>query len=421
MVPIILVMVHKLDLFELIYSDGGPLTASVILKILKRRPFERSKIQKILSKMVKEGLISHNKYGFLVIKKPKHQLLYDLIHYCLDNRLNYRKLIDISIAKFIQKALLKKRFVAADFKIDTREYSKYVEILSRSGLLIILSRRPLEGTVPFNQFVAKLMEYFDLKALVAKRPGDEYYVEIERDLRTFRKKIYENSEEFRLLVEKYKFQFIKNSLSLEGNPITLTETIALLRDQVLPRGLRLKDVQEVENYQKAVNSMMKDVYNKKPFTKESILNYHYLAMYHEPKLAGKIREVPVYIKGNPKFKIADVFEINDRLGELLVQYNDFIRKGKVNFRDILEFAAYFHNEFQYIHPFVDGNSRTTRLLAIHILLYFDIPVLDIPLGLHDEYMLITKKHKKRDDKKLSQVLQRIVMYNLKSVNMQIGQ
>ncbi|MEK6921648.1 MAG: Fic family protein, partial [Nanoarchaeota archaeon] len=87
--------------------------------------------------------------------------------------------------------------------------------------------------------------------------------------------------------------------------------------------------------------------------------------------------------------------------------------------EVLEFSAYFHNEFQHIHPFIDGNSRTTRLLTFHLLRANDIPIIDIPLGLLEEYLFATKGAKKRSDKELNHVLQRVILYNLKNINEQL--
>ena len=144
-----------------------------------------------------------------------------------------------------------------------------------------------------------------------------------------------------------------------------------------------------------------------------------MAMYHRPDITGKIRDVPVYIKGNESFKAAKLDDIEPKLFALLEKYNVFIRKRRHKLSEILEFAGYLHNEFQHIHPFRDGNSWTTRLITFHMFLFLDIPILDIPLGLLEEYLFATKASKKRDDKKLTQVLQKIILFNLKSFNNQL--
>jgi len=170
------------------------------------------------------------------------------------------------------------------------------------------------------------------------------------------------------------------------------------------------------NYQKAILQMLKDSRDKNFLTLQTILDYHFLAMQHESDIAGKIREGEVYISGNLKFKITKAKNIEKEFGELIEKYNDFIKKGKLSLKEILDFVTYFHNEFQHIHPFEDGNSRTTRLITFHLLQSKDIPILDIPFGLLDEYLSYTKGARKREDEKLLVSLQKIILFNLKKIN-----
>jgi len=139
-------------------------------------------------------------------------------------------------------------------------------------------------------------------------------------------------------------------------------------------------------------------------------------MQHRPDIAGKIRDGPVVIRGNEDYKVADCKDIEALLEKLMDKYNKFIKGKKHSLEEVLDFAAYLHNEFQHIHPFFDGNSRTTRVVAFHFLLMSDIPVFDIPLGMLEEYVFSTKGAKSRDDNTLSQALQRIILYNLKTIN-----
>ena len=138
-------------------------------------------------------------------------------------------------------------------------------------------------------------------------------------------------------------------------------------------------------------------------------------MAHIPEIAGKIRKTEVYIKGNPIFKITKSEKLEEELDRLLMKYNNFINK-KSSLKEILAFAVYFHNEFQHIHPFTDGNSRTTRLITFHLLQSKDIPIIDIPFGILDEYLNYTKGSKKRKDDKLYITLQKIILFNLKKIN-----
>ena len=116
---------------------------------------------------------------------------------------------------------------------------------------------------------------------------------------------------------------------------------------------------------------------------------------------------------------SNVKEIDKELEELIKKYNDFIVKEKA-LKNILAFAVYFHNEFQHIHPFEDGNSRTARLITFHLLQSLDIPIIDIPFGLLDEYLSYTKGSKNRADIKLYRSLQKIILFNLKKINKRLS-
>ena len=131
--------------------------------------------------------------------------------------------------------------------------------------------------------------------------------------------------------------------------------------------------------------------------------------------AGQIRKQNVKIKGNPKFKTCEWQLIPVKIKELLDKYSEFNNK-KNNIEDVIAFSAFFHNEFQRIHPFIDGNSRISRLLMLHILRANDIPVLDLPIGYFDLYLYLTKRSKYRDDEAFMQIVEEITFFSLKRLN-----
>ena len=410
-------MVTKYDILEFMYNKGE-IKVHDILKAFNKSKSDYHSVYKILQKLENETLINKTAKGFQIILSPKNELLYKLIRFCIANGINHNILLDKNFVNFIKKALQKRKISIEDYKLNPRTFKNYIDALYKNGFLIVLSWKPLIATLPYNSFLGNLLKYFGHKALAVKRKKDEYLEEIERDLKIFKRLRKKNERKYREITEKYEIRFIQHSLNLEGNPITLPETIKLLQDQIIPRDMKAEDIQEVQNYQKALNQMLKDSSENKILTKESILNYHFIAMQHNPEFAGKIRKVNVYIKGNRDFKVSSVKEIELKLDELLERYNGFIKK-KNSLKEILLFSSYFHNEFQYIHPFVDGNSRTTRLLAFHILRSQGIPIIDIPLGLLEGYLFSTKGAKKRDDKRLNQIFQSVILYNLKMINGQL--
>ena len=162
--------------------------------------------------------------------------------------------------------------------------------------------------------------------------------------------------------------------------------------------------------------MLSDINQKILLSIEKILEYHKIAMRDNINIAGKIRNISVHIKGNPNFKVEPPEKIKKQLNKLLDKYNKFIKNKTTTIREIINFASFFHNEFQHIHPFIDGNSRITRLITFHLLQSKDMPIFDIPFGLLDEYLSFTKGSFKRNDENLFENLQKIILYNLKKIN-----
>lgn len=404
-------MVTKFDIFEYMYKAGSPLKPRDIANEFNHVDYNF--IYNILLSMNRLKLIIKNEYGFQVVRNRKNEILHNLILFCIKNDINYNQIINKKLATFISRAFLKKKFSVKDFQLDSRKIAFYVEILSKSGFALVHSKKPLIATIPYNSFLRDLVGYFGENILVVKLKLN--IEEIEKELNIFRKLRAVNEVKYQRIIEEYEMKFIHHSLSLEGNPMTLPDTIKLLKDKVLSGKYTIESVNEVNNYNTALAAMSKDVQLLRPISIETILNYHKLSMAHRPEIAGKIRLQNVVIKGNPDYKICKVEEIHKSLLELMIRYNEFIIKRN-SLEKILEFAAYFHNEFQHIHPFLDGNSRTTRLITFYLFRTQNIPVLDIPLGLLEEYVFSTKGAKKRDDKRLLNTFEQIIQFNLKMLN-----
>ncbi|MBU1199878.1 MAG: Fic family protein [Nanoarchaeota archaeon] len=413
-------MVTKYDVFLELYEKGGPRKIADIVRGLKQKKSEYDKIRKILENLVEMKFIVKNEYGYENTMNQKNQHLFEMLKYCIKNDVNYNNLFDETIAKYLSKAFLKKSFGVKDIGLHARTFSKISSILEKNGFLIVLSRKPFNALVPYNSFLGNLIVYFNQRPLVAKIKPDEYFDDIKKELTKFKKLRETNNRKYQKILETTQIKFIHHSLSIEGNPITLAQTFKLLKDKIVPENLSMESIHEVENYQKAFLKMIQNVSDELPLSKNSMLNYHFLALQHKPKWAGKIRDDQVIIRGNIDYKVAHYKDIESMLDNLIIKYNEFHQTKKHSLKEIFDFAAYLHNEFQHIHPFFDGNSRTTRLIIFHFLLMSDIPILDIPLGLLEEYVFSTKGAKKRDDKKLSQVIQQIILFNLKMVNEQLS-
>ena len=409
-------MVTKLDVFVELYSRAGQQKITDIVKSLKQPQSEYDRIRKILEVLSTMKIIAKSRHRYAPVMNAKNQHLFDMLSYCIRNGVNYNDLLDETVAAYLSSAFQKKSFAAKDIKMHSRTFSKISNILEKNGFLIVLSRKPFRAIVPYNSLLGDVIAYYGYKPAVAMNQADQYFKAIEKELSIFRRLRVKNNRKYQEVLENFQIRFIHHSLSIEGNPITLAQTFKLLKEKVLPENVSIGSVNEVQNYQKAFLQMLQNVRNNSPIAIETILNYHFIAMQDKKEYAGKIRDGDVTIKGNKDFDVAPFKKIESLLNKLIDKYNAFLKGKKRSLEDVMDFAAYFHNEFQHIHPFFDGNSRTTRLITFHFLQMNDIPIFDIPIGMLEQYVLATKGAGKRIDKELGKALQRIVLYNLKTIN-----
>src|SRR3989344_3105953 len=156
------------------------------------------------------------------------------------------------------------------------------------------------------------------------------------------------------------------STSIEGNPLPLTDVRQILKTR--PQNIRDSD-QEILNY----NEILKEI-NLKLEKRMVTINSDLLLSIQKKITAkllpefqsGKFRTNPVFVN-DPRLQKTiywppDVKDVS-RLVEELV---DFIKTNK-QIVDPLILAGIFHKQMVVIHPFMDGNGRTTRL-ATKILL-----------------------------------------------------
>jgi len=413
-------MVTKYDVFEIVYKNRAPLKPIEVVRRLNKDEREYHTIHRLLRELKNEKLLIKKKNSFQAEISEKSELLYRLILYCIKNGINYNFILDKNFAEFISKSLQKEEINIDNIKLNPRTVKKYIEILDRYGMILIISEKPLRAKVFYNILLNNLLVYFGYKHEIVAESSKSYIPEIKKELEIYARLRKKEESKYQKIISEFEISFIYHSLSLEGNPITLPDTIKILKDRVVPANLKTNDVDEVKNYQQAMSQMLKDANERKPLSLQAALGYHRTAMAHHSYLAGSLRTIPVHIKGNPNFKVVAPENIMAELEKLFERYNEFIKRKNTSLEESLKFAVYFHNEFQHIHPFEDGNSRTTRLITFHLLQSLNIPILDIPFGLLDEYQSYTKSSKKREDAKLYQSLQKIILFNIKKINKRLS-
>lgn len=157
------------------------------------------------------------------------------------------------------------------------------------------------------------------------------------------------------LRDEFMIEFTYNSNAIEGNTLTLKETAMALEGMTIDKK-PLKDHLEAVGHRDAFLYVQDIAKKDMPLSESVIKNIHALVLMNRPEDKGVYRRIPVKIMGAYTEPVQP-YLIEPKMTELLQSDNE--RKGAIH--DI-ERVARFHLEFEGIHPFIDGNGRTGRLL-----------------------------------------------------------
>jgi Fic family protein len=162
-----------------------------------------------------------------------------------------------------------------------------------------------------------------------------------------------------------------HSNAIEGNRLTLKETLLVLREGVTVKGKNLQEHLEAKNHEEAMNFLFDIVDSKKRLT----LSHHLIRQLHQlvvkdtdSKIAGTYRVTDVQILGS-KHRPPPGYQVQEKM----TKFFKWMAKCK-NIYHPVEFAALAHHRFVAIHPFEDGNGRTGRLLMNLLLMRNAYPI-----------------------------------------------
>ncbi|KJS20508.1 MAG: cell division protein Fic [Clostridiaceae bacterium BRH_c20a] len=158
------------------------------------------------------------------------------------------------------------------------------------------------------------------------------------------------------LHEKLIVEWTYNSNAIEGNTLTLSETKVVL-EGITIGGKSMVEHLETINHREAILFVEDLVSNKEPLSEWSIRNIHALVQREIDNInAGRYRTENVVISG-AKHIPPKHYEVGDLMQRLITEYQN--EWGELH--SIVR-ATLLHGEFVKIHPFIDGNGRTSRLL-----------------------------------------------------------
>lgn len=177
-----------------------------------------------------------------------------------------------------------------------------------------------------------------------------------------------NPAALRNLRHWFRIHHTYHSNAIEGNRLTLPETRAVLEDGITIAGKPLKDHLEAVNLAQALDFIEALAQAATPLGEREVRDIHAIVLRSiDVDNAGMYRRINVRI-GGTDYVPPPALAVPERMEE----FGRWLSSGKPEHPLVV--AAIAHAWFETIHPFVDGNGRTGRLLANLLLMRHGYPV-----------------------------------------------
>ena len=165
------------------------------------------------------------------------------------------------------------------------------------------------------------------------------------------------------IAQALELEYTFESNRIEGNTLTLRETDLVINEGLTVSGKSMREHLEAVNHQEAISYIKELVQRKIQINEREVLAIHNLILRGiQPEYAGKYRDIQVMIKGSAHMP-PQPFLVKDEM----IKYFEWYEQQKDKLHPVL-LAAEMHERLVTIHPFVDGNGRTSRLIMNLILL-----------------------------------------------------
>ena len=169
------------------------------------------------------------------------------------------------------------------------------------------------------------------------------------------------------LHERLKVELTYTSNAIEGNTLSRQETALVLEKGIAVPGKQLRELTEATNHAQALERVLTHPQNHRQITEADILHLHQQILKGiDDKNAGVYRRDPVRILGS-KTILPNALKVPQLMSELILRLQQTDQAPE-------RVAAELHYRLVTIHPFIDGNGRTARLLFNRVLLSAGYPV-----------------------------------------------
>ena len=212
----------------------------------------------------------------------------------------------------------------------------------------------------------------------------------------------DSKEKLENVLDNFRILFAYNSGTIENAEITYHDTREIFENgKVISFTGNLRTIFEISNQKTCYEYLLDKIIKKEKISENLIKKVHELltiGTYDERRYIlngerpGEYKKHD-YVTGREEVGVS-ASEVEKEIENLVNEVNSINTNDA---EDIIKIATYFHNKFENIHAFADGNGRVGRTLTNYILMINNMP----PLIVYDEdkkyYYAALEKYDKEDD------------------------
>lgn len=185
---------------------------------------------------------------------------------------------------------------------------------------------------------------------------------------------------------KFRLEWNYTSNSMEGNSLTKSETRSVMIGNITVNGKPIKDILEVKGHDEIINNILKIGRGELNLSEQRIKDIHTGIMHEEDpekkKMIGVWKKENNYLYNykNERFDFVAPADVPGRMHALINWLNTEKEKIARNAKDAMHpvaMALKFNLDYIGIHPFYDGNGRTSRIFTNLVLIAYGYPPLYI--------------------------------------------
>lgn len=193
------------------------------------------------------------------------------------------------------------------------------------------------------------------------------------------------------IMEDFMMRYTYNSNAIEGSTLTEQDTYLVLKEDTTIPGKPLRYHMDAIGHRDAFMLVQELAAKGAALTEDVIQGIHSYVLVRSAEDAGQYRSVNVYISGTDVV-LPSAQQVPAAMQQLMKRYGDEMQNWHVVKR-----AAVFHLLFESVHPFVDGNGRTGRLLVNLELMKAGIPPIDIKVTDKGRYYAALQSYQGADE------------------------